>query len=255
MASQGAVQQVSEATRIVPMYEADVSAPPAATPAHLTYRGGPLLAAVEVFTVFWGAAWETGSDAQLVTRLNDFFDAIVSSALLDQLGEYSVASYQIGHGKRIGTTNVLTPNPATSVDDSRIQQMLENQIMGNASFPKPGADTLYFVFLPSGVTVSQGGSTSCQEFCGYHNNTGSGTYYAVMPYPACAGCTGTLQTFDALTSTVSHELCEAITDPVPGEGWYDDTHGEIGDICAWRTKTVGTYTVQLEWSNERGQCV
>jgi hypothetical protein len=59
----------------------------------------------------------------------------------------------------------------------------------------------------------------------------------------------------ALTSTSSHELCEAITDAVPGTGWYDDANGEIGDICAWKTKPLGGYTVQLEWSNKAGQCV
>jgi hypothetical protein len=59
---------------------------------------------------------------------------------------------------------------------------------------------------------------------------------------------------DALTSTSSHELCEAITDPVPGQGWYDDMHGEIGDICAWQTKKLGDYMVQLEWSNKDGTC-
>lgn len=26
--------------------------------------------------------------------------------------------------------------------------------------------------------------------------------------------------------------------------------GEIGDICAWKTKRIGNYTVQLEWSNK-----
>jgi hypothetical protein len=40
------------------------------------------------------------------------------------------------------------------------------------------------------------------------------------------------------TGTSSHELCEAITDAVPGTGWYEDTNGEIGDICAWNFKTV-----------------
>jgi hypothetical protein len=44
---------------------------------------------------------------------------------------------------------------------------------------------------------------------------------------------------DALTSTSSHELCEAITDPIPGQGWYDDANGEIGDICAWKSKKLG----------------
>jgi hypothetical protein len=50
-------------------------------------------------------------------------------------------------------------------------------------------------------------------------------------------------------------LCEAITDPIPGQGWYDDTNGEIGDICAWKTKKMGAYTVQLEWSNKKNQCI
>jgi hypothetical protein len=85
--------------------------------------------------------------------------------------------------------------------------------------------------------------------------TGSDLYYAVMPYPGCSGCAGGLALLDALTSTSSHELCEAITDPVPGEGWYDDQNGEIGDICAWRTRRLGDYTVQLEWSNQQGACV
>jgi predicted dehydrogenase len=32
-------------------------------------------------------------------------------------------------------------------------------------------------------------------------------------------------------------------------------NGEVGDICAWQTKKVGPYTVQLEWSNKTGRCV
>jgi hypothetical protein len=32
---------------------------------------------------------------------------------------------------------------------------------------------------------------------------------------------GGMTNLEALTTTSSHELCEAITDPVPGQGWYD----------------------------------
>ena len=70
-----------------------------------------------------------------------------------------------------------------------------------------------------------------------------------------SGCLGGLSVMDALTGTSSHELCEAITDPVPGTGWYDQTNGEIGDICAWKFKTLAGYNVQLEWSNKDGKCV
>jgi hypothetical protein len=99
-----------------------------------------------------------------------------------------------------------------------------------------------------------GGSKSCQSYCGYHNNTGQ-VYYALMPYPTCRGCLGGMLVFDALTGTSSHELCEAISDPVPGSGWYDNVNGEIGDICAWNFKQVAGYTVQLEWSNQNNKCM
>jgi hypothetical protein len=92
------------------------------------------------------------------------------------------------------------------------------------------------------VSVTQGGSRSCQAFCGYHNATSADLYYGVMPYPGCSGCAGRLALLDALTTTSSHELCEAITDPVPGQGWYDDHYGEIGDICAWKTRQLGGQT-------------
>ena len=76
-----------------------------------------------------------------------------------------------------------------------------------------------------------------------------------MPYPGCTGCLGGLAPFEALTGTSSHELAESITDPIPGQGWYDDNNGEIGDICAWHFKQVGAYNVQQEWSNQANQCV
>jgi len=231
----------------------DLALAPAAG-ANLTYRGGPLLTAVEVVTIFWGAAWET-AQAALVGQVNDFFDFILASALLDQLAEYSFAGKTIGRGRRTGTVTIGTPGPPTSVTDSAIRVFLQHQLATNASIPQAGPNSLYFVFMPPGVVVVQGGSKSCQAFCGYHDAIGNQLFYAVEPYPGCAGCRGGLALFDALTTTCSHELCEAITDPIPGAGWYDDLHGEIGDICAWTTKKLGAYTIQLEWSNAESRCV
>jgi hypothetical protein len=241
--------------RVVPLYrpEAPARAAAAAAPV-LTYRNGPLLTAVQVFTVFWGSAWQQAPNTGLLQQMNQFFDYILTSQLMDQLAEYSVPGQAIGHGSRIGTTVLTSPALGASVQDSDIQQLLQQQIDAG-TLPATNPNTLYFVFLPQGVQVVQANSASCQAFCGYHDSFGNNVYYAVMPYPGCQGCTGGLVLSDALTSTTSHELCEAITDPIPGQGWYDDNNGEIGDICAWKTRTLGSYTIQLEWSNQAGSCI
>jgi hypothetical protein len=253
------VSRMNDPIRIVPLHlpsemyrpSAGIAAAPAA---QLTYREGPLLSAVKVFTIFWGQDWQTSPNSEFVNQINQFFKFVVSSALVDQLAEYSVAGKTIGHGSFAGTVTITQPTLPNSVTDAAIQTMLQQEIRNNSAIPKPDPNMLYFIYLPPGTAVVQGGSRSCQAFCGYHDTFGDGVYYAVMPFPNCAGCLGDMTNVDALTSTSSHELCEAITDPVPGQGWYDDTHGEVGDICAWRTKKLGTYTVQMEWSNKSASC-
>ena len=225
-----------------------------AVPPQLRYQGGPLLVNAEVFTVFWGNTWTNPPLSDTATGLNDFFDFILTSSLIDQLGEYNVDGMTIGHGQRTGTAVVTSPAPRRTTSDSAIQHMLQHQIATNNTFPQPSTNTLYFVYLRPGVAVVQGGDQSCQAFCGYHNDINGQIFYAVMPYPGCNGCRGTLSEFEALTATSSHELCEAITDPIPGRGWYDDNNGEIGDICAWQIKQVGNYQVQQEWSNNNNRC-
>jgi hypothetical protein len=240
--------------RVVPLHRPDAPAAVSTGVPHLTYRNGPLLTAVQVFTVFWGSSWRQATNSDLLTQINQFFDYVLTSQLMNQLGEYSAPGQTIGHGSRIGTTVLTSPDPVGSVQDRAIQQLLQQEIDAG-TLPPTNANTLYFVFLPDGVQVVQGTTASCQSFCGYHDSFGKGIYYAVMPYPGCSGCTGGLAVFDALTSTTSHELCESITDPIPGKGWYDDNNGEIGDICSWKTRTLGKYTIQLEWSNQAGSCI
>jgi hypothetical protein len=245
--------------RIVPLHVPDALTQPAEKaavhPPQLTYRNGPLLSAVEVFTMFWGPLWQQSPQSGMLGSVNKFFDFILTSALIDQLGEYNVPGQTIGHGRRTGTITVTTPPLKHSISDAAIQHMLQQEIATTPAVPHPTPNTLYFIYIEPGVKVVQGGSASCQAFCGYHSDISGQIFYAVMPYPGCSGCTGGLSPLNALTSTSSHELCEAITDAIPGRGWYDDANGEIGDICAWKTKQIGQYTVQLEWSNHAQKCV
>ena len=62
--------------RIVPLFlppellapAPGILAPPGAA---LTYRGGPLITAVQVFTAFWGQAWNAAAQQTVTTTLND----------------------------------------------------------------------------------------------------------------------------------------------------------------------------------------
>jgi hypothetical protein len=69
--------------------------------------------------------------------------------------------------------------------------------------------------------------------------------------------------FNAITEVTAHELIEAITDAdvsLADSGqarlsWYDNTNGEIGDICGTQYGTVAGYRVQAGWSNSAGACI
>ena len=240
---------------IVPLFGAPGAKDIKATPPKLTYRGGPLLTSVTIVTIFWGARWKSDAGlAAIAVKTNDFLKFVVTSPVMDAMAEYSVPGKTIGHGSFAATAFVATPAPTAMVKDSVIRNLLKKNIT-KAVVPAATPNTLYFVFTPPGTQIVDVKDRSCAQFCGYHNMISAGVYYAAMPYPDCSGCLGGHIPFDALTATVSHELCEAITDPVPGGGWYDDANGEIGDICAWKFKQLGGYNVQLEWSNKANACV
>ena len=242
---------------IVPLYSEQVAAPVAN--AKLVYGNGALLTSVEVVTIYWGTAWN-GTKKDLPSKIDSFFDSILTSSLIDVLTEYSVQGKSIGHGSRVGSFIDSGSDPGgmqKHVADSDIQQQLQQWIKNN-NVVSPNGNRLYFVYLPPGISATDPqGDDSCAEMCEYHwyiSGSNPEIRYAVMPFSGCAGCLGSLAEFDALTSTSSHELCESITDPHPWTGWNDSQNGEIGDICAWQTDTVNGYTVQKEWSNTANSC-
>jgi hypothetical protein len=144
----------SDSIRIVPLHPAigqEIAAPASAP--HLTYRNGPLIASVEIFSVLWGAAWNSAPQAAMMAEVNQFFGYIVKSPLIDQLAEYDVPGYKISHGKHLGTTVITSPVLGPSIHDSAIQHTLQNEIATNSAFPKLTPNTLYFLYFPPGVKV------------------------------------------------------------------------------------------------------
>jgi hypothetical protein len=131
-------------------------AAPTAAP-QLTYRNGPLIKNVQIFTIFWGGGWQHTPASNLIPQVNEFFDYIVKSPLIDQLAEYNVSGQTIGHGSMAGTISITTPALHRSVSDTAIQHMLQHLIATDNSVPQPTPDTLYFIYVQPGTKVIQGG--------------------------------------------------------------------------------------------------
>src|SRR5574340_922662 len=160
-APQSAVRAQGGPIRIVPLVErgkAGGAAPIARAPAgaQLTYRGGPLLTAVQLSTVFWGAAWSAAAQRATLDGLNAFSTFVVTSAYVDQLAEYGAPGKTIGHGRFAGTATIPDGSLGKSVSDADVQSMLDRQVRVKA-VPAPTPNSLYFVFLPPGVAVVAGG--------------------------------------------------------------------------------------------------
>jgi hypothetical protein len=169
------------------------------------------------------------------------------------------------------------------VKESQIQQMLTTEIQAGR-LPQENGQRLYFVYLPPNV-VSYYDQVS-HNLRGHHasfqttiwvpnpNPNGIGgifktpvtetVYYAVIVNPITIGDFGSLNDWQSLTKTSSHELAEAVTNPdfrvndfgpISGghQAWKDSHGDEIGDIV--HTYFIdfvaggSTYLVQLEWSN------
>ena len=250
---------------IMPVHHPDRSKPavrPDVTGAQLVYYGGPVLSKVKVFTVFWN------NNVQFQSQLNAFYTAVTNSAYFDWLSEYNTPTQTIGRGSFIGSLVDPTPPASTALTNVDIQTEL-GKLIDAGKVPAPTADTLYMVHFPPGVSIDLDGSGSCVVFCAYHNtfvHNGVNIYYGVMPDQggSCAGgCGGDPSLFNNLTSVSSHELIETVTDAAvglattvgPPLAWYDQTNGEIGDICNAQQGSVAGYVVQTEWSNKANACI
>ncbi|ORY36494.1 hypothetical protein BCR33DRAFT_855232 [Rhizoclosmatium globosum] len=236
----------------------------AATSAHLTYYGGPVIPKVEVHPIYYGAA-------QYQSQTNAFYAGVVQSSWYDVFAQYNVARGSAVPGFSVAATK-------SSLDDvNDIQPFFINLIKTGQI--KPTANTYYPIHFAPGIDITQGGGASCSVFCAYHgtidiSSLNVGTkylFYGVIPDQggSCAGgCGSNPSQINNMFSVASHELAEAATDAAVGVStvigaplaWYDQTNGENGDICnAQQGTTVGadgvTYVVQKTWSNSDNACM
>ncbi len=250
----------SAPSSLQPLRDDSRAAPP--SDAHLTYYGGPVISNVRVHDVFWG------SGVQYQSELDAFYAAITNSAYFDWLDEYATPKQHIGRGSFAGSFVDHAAPSGDTITNQQIQDEL-GRLLDAGSLGKRGANDLYMVYFPPGVTITmEDGSQSCVQFCAYHStfvHKKHDIYYGVVPDlgGACAGGCGSGAQLDNTTAASSHELVEAVTDAAvglaksyaPPLAWYDENNGEIGDICVGHDATVAGYHVQTEWSNAAGACI
>lgn len=261
-----------------PVVEPGAESAIAETTASLQYFGGPVVSNVVTVSVLWGP----NVDATVAAAMPGFLRDVTNSAYMDWLCEYNTlgrsgatTNQVIGRGSFAGQFTISPQHTATTVTDADIQNEITYQLeQGN--LPPPQYDgqgypeSLYLIDFPPGVTIElPDGSRSCVVFCAYHGTmlfNQRPLMYSIQPdfSGACAGGCGSGSVLQNEESAHSHQLVEVVTDPEVGLpdpllGWYDNSNGEIGDICNSQQATLGvnghSYTVQKEWSNRQNNCV
>ena len=243
----------------------------AAAVPHLDYYGGRVISHVRLDLVVWGA-WSYPAGVPLTGRrsVSSFLGGVASSKYLDWLNEYATPTQTIGRGTLEGVYTIHPPRASDGarVTSAQIASVLRSMI-GAGKIPRPTTSRMYVIFFRSGQVISTPFGNSTSSFCAYHDTMSYGSstaYFAVIPYElASRGCRPATASFDNVTTIVSHELVEGITDPGVGlnrVAWYDRANGEIGDICAAISSPAAVtggdgvrYVVQREWSNRARSCI
>ena len=218
------------------------------TPA-IGFLGGPVVANVQVQALFYGTYWSTSDGQQSAADINTYLSYLVNSTFMDVMSEYGV-----GRGSFLGN-GIVDPGllGAVSVSDATIQVELANDITAGR-LPGASFNKVYIVFTPPNVTVVSGAESSLIDFFGYHDTFAYGATgivnYAVIASPVGNGDDGSLTDFQTITHAVSHELAEAVTDPL-GNGWVDGATGdEIADVVdqPGNIAFLNNYVVAGLWS-------
>jgi hypothetical protein len=238
---------------------------------NLHYYGGHVLSHVKVDVVVWNS-WSYPKTVPLrgTRSISSFFTGITASSYLDMLREYNTPTQKINRGTLEGVYTVRPPaaDDGAYVTGAQIADGLRVMI-ASGKLPRPTTNRLYAIFFRSGQTIVTPDGDSANDFCAYHDTMtykSSTAYYAVMPYEVGnVGCKAASTWFNSLTTVVSHELVESITDPGVGLNrlsWYDGRNGEIGDICAGPGSSVLVtggngvrFAVQRQWSNQAHACI
>jgi len=220
-----------------------------AIPGQMNDHGGSVVSSAKFLPIFYNGATAASLQSGIDAFVNNFSNSDPGMTVITQYSKTGNAiSASLGH------TADFVDNKAAPrrISDSGVQSYLSG-LFTAGSIPV-STSTIYGVYLPQGTVSTLGSSRSCTSYCGYHSSyvrNGQTILYAVLPYNDCSGCSLNGKTvLDMMTIVTSHEIREAITDPV--NAWWESASGyEADDKCAWHNlyQQTGGAWVQPEYSN------
>jgi len=220
-----------------------------ANPGQLDDHGGAVVSNASFFAIYYNSSSATPLQSGIDSFVNNFSGSDPGMKVITQYSKTGNAiSATLGNAGSFVDTN-STPS---RISDTAIQSYLTG--LFNAGKVAFNTSRIYGVYLPPGTVSTQGHYRSCTNYCGYHGSytyNGQTALYAVFPYNNCSGCSLSGKTvLDMMTIVTSHEIREAITDPV--NAWWESSSGyEADDKCAWHNlyQQTGGAWVQPEYSN------
>jgi hypothetical protein len=257
-----------DASKVRIMRTANMPGPSSDAPQTLTYRGGAVTRTPTIYVVYWGFNVSGSDPSGEQTYMTNFLKGVGHGAWLQTDHQY----YQIVNGVQQKIKNPVGQLKGTWVDPSSVpaapsDTQIQTEARALATHFGYHKNASYVVATPHNHN-SPGFGT---QYCAYHGAASSPSglvAYTNMPYMTDAGGNcganfvnpGQPGLLDGVSIVEGHELSETQTDPHPASGWYNNSFGEIGDICAWQglgntVLTTGTFAVQPLWSNAVSACV
>lgn len=237
----------------------------------LQYYGGPVLLKPKVYLIFWGYK-KYGDPHKVASLLTEYVKVMGGSGHNNIYTQYydvvnSQKQYIANERAQLGGVWFDETNP---VPDQPTDYQVAVEAVSGVSHFGYDANGSYVVATPHGHDSSGFGT----QWCAYHSATTSGgnlVSYTNLPYipDARENCRGNglphhpkdeSRADQAVTVIEGAEEGDSVTDPDPGNGWYDIEYGEI-DSCPggqhfkndrFRNRS---YTMGAMYSNASESCV
>ena len=271
--------------------------------APLVYLGGPIMQRAKLYAIFWiPAALQNGGSTGMPVAYQNLQTRLLADYTANGIDNNNTQYYEIigatktyiqnaaGVGLASGLAGFTVDNapypasgcsdpatPGNCITDAQVQAEIQ-RVMALKGWTS-GPNKLFLLYTSSGEgSCFDSAGTSCAytQYCAYHSFIGTSppVIYANMPFGNLSVCqvSGTPSpngnaAADAVTDVASHEITEAITDPLLN-AWFDSSGNEIGDICNFNYGANGWdagaanqmwngnfYEVQQEFDNHVGGCV